>query len=1213
MGIGSVAGGPRWQLAPGAVAAGRDITGTVHAGPMYVQFTVGQFDRLHDAIFDPAPLYEQLDLARFQGREALITRIDERIAATGRGYVMVRGEAGVGKSALAANLVWTRPCAYHFTRLEGGARNPVEARKSLAAQLIGAWDLAERFTPGDVFPAAAQRPDWLAKVIRAAVAARDERFPAAERRPLVLVVDGLDEADPDPPGMGTGIPLGLPAPDALPVGAYVVATSRYGLPLVALRDPVRVGWSQIEVQGADNLADMAAYLHAATSGPTPDRALTRALAEHRVAAEVFVATLLDRCRGVWIYLRYVLDEIRAGLRPPDDVACLPDGLRGYYELQIQHRWAPHPDWRRLHLPALAVLAALGRPVGSADLATVVKRSDAASALVAWLDGPARAFLDVTSGPGRYREYQVRHQSLRDLFTTASPGGGEEPVDAGLADELHTVWRAAHRAITTWLSPPISPDTDRRSWSGIDGYTRLRLPAHAAVVGMLDELMSDPGFLLSCPPGQILAHRHTLTTQEAVNAAAALESAATSEWTGWSDQQRAWWLHVWARKTRSTRLADALTDDHPEWPWHVQTAIWSGITHRTLTGHTDWVRAVMVLPGLDGRHRIVSAGDDGTVRVWDPESGAQVAELAGHTRRVWALAVLPGRDGRHRIVSAGGDATVRVWDPETGVQVAGLTGHTGEVLAVAVLPGRDGRHQIVSAGGDATVRLWDPESGEQLAGLASHTRRVLAVLPGPDGRHRIVSAGGDGTVRLWDLESGVQVAGLAGHTRRVWAVVVLPGRDGRHRIVSAGGDATVRVWDPESGAQVAELTGHTGTVWALAVLPGPDGRHRIVSGGDDGTVRVWDPETGAQVAELAGHTRRVLALAVLPGPDGRHRIVSAGGDATVRVWDPETGVQVAGLTGHTGEVLAVAVPPGRDGRHRIVSAGEDATVRVWDLETGVQVAGLTGHTGEVWAVAVLPGRDGRHRIVSAGGDATVRVWDLETSAQVAGLAAHTGTVWALTVLPGPDGRHRIVSAGDDGTVRVWDPESGAQVAGLAGHTRRVLALAVLPGPDGRHRIVSAGGDATVRVWDPESGAQVAGLTGHTGEVWALAVLPDPDGRHRIISAGFDATVRVWDPESGAQVAGLAGHTGTVWAAAVLPGPDGRHRIVSAGDDATMRVWDPETGAQVAELTGHTRRVWAVAVLPDPDGQHRIISGGDDRSVIVFMTNIEKPPRQQQLLQ
>ncbi|ROO51273.1 WD40 repeat protein [Micromonospora sp. Llam0] len=1125
---------------------------------MYVQIRVGQFDRLHDAIFDPAPLYEQLDLARFQGRAGLIAQIDERISATDRGYVVVRGEAGVGKSALAAHLMWTRPCAYHFTRLDGGARNPVEARKSLAAQLIGAWDLTERFTPGDVFPAAAQRPDWLAKVIRAAVAARDERFALAERRPLVLVVDGLDEAEADPPGMGTGIPLGLPAPDALPAGAYIVATSRYGLPLVALRDPLRVGWSQIEVEAADNLADMAAYLHAATTGPTPDPVLTTVLAERRVPASAFVATLLDRCRGVWIYLRYVLDEVRAGLRPPNDVVCLPDGLRGYYELQIQQRWATHPDWRSLHLPALAVLAALSRPIDRNDLAAVLKRPDDASDLAAWLDGPARAFLDVTTGPDRHRQYQVRHQSLRDLFTAAASGNETaESIDAGLTDELHTAWQTAHRAITTWLTPQASPATGRRDWSGIDEYTRLRLPAHAAAAGMLDELMSDPGFLLSHPSDQILAHRHTLDTRDAATAAVALEAAATNEWTSWSDDNRAWWLHVWARKTRSTRLADALIIDRPEWPWHVQSAIWAGTIYRTLAGHPDGVNAVAAFPGPDGQHRIVTGSGDRSVRVWDLASGDQLAELAGHPGGVRAVAVFPGPDGRHRIVSGCDGGSVRVWDSASGDQLAELAGHPGGV-------------------------------------------RAVAVFPGPDGRHRIVSGCDGGSVRVWDSASGDQLAELAGHPGGVRAVAVFPGPDGRYCIVSGGSSryGSVRVWDPESGDQLAELAGHPGGVSAVAVLPGPDGRYRIVTGG--GSVRVWDPASGDQLAKLIGHPGGVRAVAVFPGPDGRHRIVSNCGDGSVRVWDSASGDQLAELAGHPGGVRAVAVFPGPDGRHRIVSNCGDGSVRVWDSASGDQLAELAGHPGGVRAVAVLPGLGGRYRIVSNCGDGSVRVWDPASGDQLAELAGHTDRVRAVAVFPGPDGRYCIVSGGSSryGSVRVWDPESGDQLAELAGHTDGVNAVAVFPGPDGRHRIVFGCGDGSVRVWDPESGDQLAELAGYPGGVNAVAVFPGPDGRHRIVFGCGDGSVRVWDPESGDQLAELAGYPGGVNAVAVFPGPDGRHRIVFGCGDGSVRVWDPESGDQLAKLTGHTDGVNAVAVLPGLDGRHRIVSGGNDRAVMVF---------------
>jgi WD40 repeat protein len=48
--------------------------------------------------------------------------------------------------------------------------------------------------------------------------------------------------------------------------------------------------------------------------------------------------------------------------------------------------------------------------------------------------------------------------------------------------------------------------------------------------------------------------------------------------------------------------------------------------------------------------------------------------------------------------------VRLWDPDSGTELAALTGHTGLVAAVAFSPG--GRRLASASWDDRTVRLWD---------------------------------------------------------------------------------------------------------------------------------------------------------------------------------------------------------------------------------------------------------------------------------------------------------------------------------------------------------------------------------------------------------------------------------------------------------------------------------------------------------------------------
>jgi len=65
------------------ILAGRDIL-----APVRTIVVAGAYDRVRDAIFDPAPLIKTLDLERFTGREWLLWQLDEALESLSKGYML---------------------------------------------------------------------------------------------------------------------------------------------------------------------------------------------------------------------------------------------------------------------------------------------------------------------------------------------------------------------------------------------------------------------------------------------------------------------------------------------------------------------------------------------------------------------------------------------------------------------------------------------------------------------------------------------------------------------------------------------------------------------------------------------------------------------------------------------------------------------------------------------------------------------------------------------------------------------------------------------------------------------------------------------------------------------------------------------------------------------------------------------------------------------
>lgn len=152
--------------------------------------------------------------------------------------------------------------------------------------------------------------------------------------------------------------------------------------------------------------------------------------------------------------------------------------------------------------------------------------------------------------------------------------------------------------------------------------------------------------------------------------------------------------------------------------------------------------------------LATGGSDGVVRLWNAQSGAQVAAMFGHTDAVNSVAV--SSDGRF-VASGSKDKTAMLWDVKTG-SVLVLRGFTDIVTCVAFSP--DGKQIATTSRHDVRVRMWDVATG-----LLKRTIEKLSweygwsVAFSPDGDRLVVAAGSNEsyTLKLYDVWTGLEIA------------------------------------------------------------------------------------------------------------------------------------------------------------------------------------------------------------------------------------------------------------------------------------------------------------------------------------------------------------------------------------------------------------------------------------------------------------------------
>jgi WD40 repeat protein len=642
----------------------------------------------------------------------------------------------------------------------------------------------------------------------------------------------------------------------------------------------------------------------------------------------------------------------------------------------------------------------------------------------------------------------------------------------------------------------------------------------------------------------------------------------------------------------------------------------------LRGHNGPIRSASF--SHDARLAI-TAGEDGTARIWDTSSGKQVSILeaqngplktaeftsdartaltatSGGLVNVWEVASNslkrqigdPSRQARDVVVSSDGnlvyiaykDENASIWDIRTGHQIASL--RIGDQANSSAAFSADSSMLAIPQSG--SVLLWSVSRNSREAVLGHDGKDYRDVAFSQDGQLLLAISGSphtrseDHVVTIWDVVTHHKKQELRGHADAILSARFSPTSA---RVLTASADHSARIWEAETGRTVAVLQGHKDGV--LGGEFDADGGLAVTFSRDN-TATVWDVETGSSLALLRGHAEwaqpirgvmahRGLTVAVF-SPDA-HLVLTAGGDGTARIWDSGAGLPAVTLR-RPGEPLGSAVfHP--EGKTVLTYAGVNLAPddsrspvtlplpAVWDL-ANEQLKFQLRSKEPIKNAAYSP--DGKW-ILSSGGTEGARIWDATTGELHSNL---TGDKYvARSAVFSDDGTYAAVAAGSD--LLIYNLTSGNLLRAIPTEMR-TPDMPVFS-PNGKSVLVRSGPEKFAAVWEIETGRRLH-VFQHSG--WVARAVFSPDGK-LIATGSRDGSAVLWDAQTGARLHILSHGD---WVNRIAFNPRGT-LLATACKDNKARIWDVQTGRLQLELMAHNQGLLGIEF--SRDGRFLATTSGD----------------------
>ncbi|MCX8238883.1 MAG: hypothetical protein OSB05_08700 [Akkermansiaceae bacterium] len=542
----------------------------------------------------------------------------------------------------------------------------------------------------------------------------------------------------------------------------------------------------------------------------------------------------------------------------------------------------------------------------------------------------------------------------------------------------------------------------------------------------------------------------------------------------------------------------------------------------LKGHEQKITSL--LPFNPGGTQLLSASEDGTVRLWD--LGGKELRQFNHGSPVTSLIA---HAGANCIATAGADGIVRIWDATKGTKLGELSGdHEFEILRAATTRRRDVakrvadlRRKQVEAGDKRWTELREQTKKQaealntalkefdakeallpKLRKEADMARNEVAQIESATDKSQLGAAQGrakKATEALQKAEGELTTAQRK-HTgaHRNRELAVRDGTKAAERLLAAQAASTEidgQLATAEESVKNHEESAKTigsGAVRSLAISA--DGT-TLAAGTEKMGVRLWSLAT-LQPLDTLQRGRDTSRAGFTPNGD----LIAAFADKSLARLAPASWHKTRQIGDGTsadpfpGRVLALAFHP----RGGVLATGSGipsrrGELKLWNVRDGVLQNEITKpHDDTITGLAFSP--DGSH-LATASTDRLVKLHRLDTGALLHKLEGHTNHV--LDVAWSADGQ-TIASAGADKLTKLWSAEAGKQTKSEGGFRKEVTSIEFL---GTGNTLLTGGGDKIVKA---------AGQNLGENEGFIYTVASSPDGRI-IVGGGEDGILRVWRAE------------------------------------------------------------------------------------------------------